>query len=141
MATAVLYTPQVLALAVDLASYPFEATLPFVADARSATCGSQLRLGLDCDAKGSVTRVGVSAQACAVGQAAAGLFVKAALGQDLSDMALARERIRTWLAGEGPLPDWPGFEALSAVPAYPARHGAVLLSWNAAIEALSSGKQ
>ncbi len=138
MAGATLYTPEVLVLAVDLAAFPFDPQLPFQAEVRSPTCGSSLRLGLACDAQARVSRVGVAAQACAIGQAAAALFARGAVGRSLAEIELAGQGIRAWLAGEGELPAWPGFAALSAIPAYPGRHGAVMLAWNGAREALST---
>ncbi|TYC90825.1 iron-sulfur cluster assembly scaffold protein [Novosphingobium sp. BW1] len=138
MSVTVLYTPDVLALAMDLAAYPLVSDLSHVAEARSPTCGSQLRLGLDSGPDDRIARVGISAQACAIGQAAAAIFAKAALGQSAAELAKARSEIRNWLSGEGPMPSWPGFDTLVAVPDYPGRHGAVLLPWDAAQEALSS---
>ncbi|MBT0668974.1 iron-sulfur cluster assembly scaffold protein [Novosphingobium profundi] len=140
MAT-VLYTPEVLGLAVDLAGYPLDEALPLLGQARSATCGSQLRLGLSCDAQGRVMRVGLAAQACAIGQAAAAIFAKGATGKTPDDIDAGAQAIRLWLAKDGAMPEWPGFEVLAAVPDYPARHGAVLLAWNAASQALSSTHQ
>jgi len=138
MSATVLYTPDVLALAMDLAAYPLTGDLPHVAEARSPTCGSQLRLGLDSGPDDRIVRVGISAQACAIGQAAAAIFAKGAQGQSAPELAQARGEIRSWLSGEGPMPGWPGFDTLAAVPDYPGRHGAVLLAWDAAQEALSS---
>ena len=44
-----------------------------------------------------------------------------------------------WLAGGGTMPDWPGLDRLSAAREFPARHGAIMLPWNAALDALSPG--
>ena len=137
MSTPTLYTPAILALAVELAAFPFDETLPFTAEARSQTCGSRICMALSCDPAGGVDKVGVTLQACAIGQAATALFVKAVAGMDREQLVLARDALRSWLSGEGSRPDWPGLELLDAVPDYPGRHGAVLLAWNAAITALS----
>ncbi|WP_226635481.1 iron-sulfur cluster assembly scaffold protein [Novosphingobium profundi] len=138
MSATVLYTPDVLALAMDLAAYPLASDLPYVTEARSPTCGSQLKLGLDSGPDERIARVGISAQACAIGQASAAIFAKGAQGQSAAELTRARSEIRSWLSGEGPMPSWPGFDTLAAVPDYPGRHGAVLLAWDAAQEALSS---
>lgn len=132
-----LYTPEVLALATALAAWPLGPGLPLVGEARSASCGSRLRLGLACDAAGRIERLGVAAQACAVGQAAAAIFAGAAVGRGASAVIAARAALEQWLAGAGPLPDWPGLDAIAAAQAFPARHGAVMLAWNAAVAALS----
>ncbi|MFC0203114.1 iron-sulfur cluster assembly scaffold protein [Novosphingobium soli] len=136
MATTVLYTPEVLGLAIELAHYPLSEALPLRGDARSRTCGSSIVLGLEADAAGVVQRIGLRCQACAIGQAAAALFARGAAGRDAAQIAAARDAIGAWLAGEAPLPDWPGLETIAAARDYPARHGAVMLPWDAAVAAL-----
>ena len=46
--------------------------------------------------------------------------------------------LEAWLAGEAHPPDWPGLAPIEPARAYPARHGAMLLPWKAALAALSS---
>ncbi len=133
---AVLYTPQVLALATSLANYPWSDALPLQGSARSKSCGSTLMLGLATDAEGRISQVAVRSQACAIGQAAAAIFAGAAIGADAASIAEADRRISTWLAGEGSLPEWPGIEAISAARDFPARHGAIRLAWQAARDLL-----
>lgn len=133
----VLYTPQVLALAMGLAQWPLGDDLPLMGDARSASCGSQLRVGLALDGRGAIARIGLSAQACAIGQAAAHVMADAAIGRTADDVARAETRIAAWLAGEGTMPDWPGLEALAPVLDYPGRHGAFMLGWRAALAAFA----
>ena len=136
---AALYTPTVLALATQLAAWPWDEALPLQGSARSKSCGSTLALGLATDADGRITGIGMKAQACAIGQAAAAIFAKGAGGQDGAGIAHAESAIRAWLSGSGALPDWPGFAELAAARAYPARHGAILLAWQAARELLPTG--
>lgn len=130
-----LYTPQVLALATSLARYPLDEDLALRGTARSPTCGSTIELGLALGSGGLIERIGLRAHACAIGQAAAAVFVESAVGRDAMAIKAAEIEIGTWLAG-GALPDWPGFDAISAAQAYPARHGAILLPWKAALAAL-----
>lgn len=132
---AALYTPEMLALAVELASWPLDPAAPHQGQARSPTCGSTIAMSIAGDQ--IVCAVGLRVAACAVGQAAAALFVRSAAGRSAGDIRASRDGIAAWLAGEGAMPDWPGLEILAAVPAYPARHGALLLPWNAALDALS----
>ena len=75
--------------------------------------------------------------ACAVGQAAAALFARPARGLDAAALASTRQAVAQWLAGEREQAGWPGFEAIEAARAYPARHPAILLPWKAAEAALS----
>ncbi len=137
-ATAALYTPEVLARAVELSAYPLDANLPLRGSARSQSCGSSLELGLALDAAGRIERLGLRSHACAIGQAAAAIFAAAAPGRDQAAIAEAERALTAWLNG-GELPDWPGLEQLARARDYPGRHGALLLPWRAALDALSSG--
>lgn len=134
--TATLYTPAVLAAATGLAAYPWDPALPLQGEARSRSCGSTVAIALAVDAMGRITRVGLRPHACAIGQAAAHAFAAAAPGRDRAAIAAARAAIGQWLAGTAPLPDWPGLAVIAAAQAYPSRHGAVVLAWDAALAAL-----
>lgn len=137
MSATVLYTPRVLALATGLAQWPWQDDLDLTGSARSKSCGSTLSLGLGLDPDGRVDRIGLRAQACAIGQAAAAIFAGAAIGMNRGEITQARDELALWLAGDGAMPDWPGLEDIEAARGYPARHGAIMLAWNAACEALS----
>lgn len=137
-ATGALYTPELLSLAVSLAANPFDPAMPFIGDAHSRTCGSTVRISLAVDVGGRIERIGLRASACAVGQAAAALFVRGAVGRSRPELADARDALSAWLGGDAAMPDWPGLEALQAARAHPGRHGAILLAWNAALAALSN---
>ncbi len=136
--TARLYSPEVLGLATTLARYPLLDDLPLRGSARSAACGSRIELGLSLDPRGAVSAIGLRAQACAIGQAAAAIFAAAVTGMTSAEISSARDALQGWLGGAGDLPDWPGLSAIAPARDFPARHGAILLSWNAASEALSS---
>lgn len=138
MSATVLYTPQVLGLAVELAGVPLDDTLPHTGDARSKSCGSTLSLGLALDEDGRIERIGIRCQACAIGQAAAALFARGAIGLTAAQVHSARDAVAAWLAGGGPLPEWADLEIIAAAREYPARHGAVMLPWMAACSALPS---
>ena len=132
-----LYTPEILSLAVSLARWPFTADLPLVGEARSQSCGSTLKVGLACE-NGAIARIGMAAQACAVGQAAAAIMAEAAVGHTRAEFAAAEAGLKCWLAGEGAMPDWPGLATIAPARAYPARHGAILLGWRAVLAALDN---
>jgi len=136
---AVLYTPQVLALATSLADYPWNEELPLQGSARSKSCGSTLMLGLGMDEAGRIIEVALRPQACAIGQAAAAIFAAGARGADAARIAEVDRQLSAWLAGEACLPDWPGIEAIAAAREYPARHGAIRLAWQAARDLLPTG--
>lgn len=138
MTATVLYTPQVLGLTIELARYPLSDDLPLRGEARSKSCGSMIALGLNLDRDGTIDRVGVRTQACAIGQAAAAIFAGSAIGLQADAIEQARSAVLKWLSGDGPLPDWPSLASIAAARDYPARHGAVMLPWNAAGQALSA---
>ena len=133
-----LYTPELLALAVELAEYPPLETAPAHGEARSPTCGSTLATDLAFDSEGRITRLGMRVRACAVGQAAAAIFARHARGCDLAALREALVQLEGWLDDDGPAPDWPDLALVEPARAYPARHGAMLLPWKAASAALSS---
>lgn len=134
-----LYSGPVLALATSLANWPLAADLPLTGAARSPACGSTLTVGLDLDADGRIARIGLKAQACAIGQATAAIFAAHAVGVDRADIAATLSALDRWLTDNGPLPGWPGLDAIAAARDFPGRHGAMLLPWRAALEALPTG--
>jgi NifU-like protein involved in Fe-S cluster formation len=133
-----LYTPELLGLAVSLADYPADPSFPFHGSARSRSCGSTLEGDFALDSEGRIAGIGLRVRACAVGQAAAAIFAQAALGRSAEDIAAGHEALAVWLAEGGEPPDWPGISALAEARAFPGRHGAIMLPWTAAREALSS---
>lgn len=135
MSSARLYNAELLGLAASLAQVPLDDGLGARGTARSPTCGSVVEIGLVVDDDGLIARVGVKAQACAVGQAAAAIFAAAAVGSGADRIAATIADVESWLAG-GALPDWPGMSAIAAARDYPARHAAMLLPWRAALAAL-----
>jgi NifU-like protein involved in Fe-S cluster formation len=135
----VLYTPEILGLAAGLAEFPPDLSLPLTGSARSKSCGSTVTIQLATSDSGQITQLGIAAHACAIGQAAATIFARAARGRSVAEIAEAEGAISAWLASEAAaLPDWPGLAAIVPAATYPARHGAILLAWRAALSALSS---
>ncbi|TNE47352.1 MAG: iron-sulfur cluster assembly scaffold protein [Sphingomonadales bacterium] len=136
---AALYSTEILSLATELANYPLRADCDHFGEARSRTCGSSLKLGFSLDPSGHVSGLGISAASCAIGQASAAIMARHAKDKTLADFTQILEQIEAWLGGNGidpPLPDWPELAKLSAVIDHKARHGAFLLPWKAACEAL-----
>lgn len=133
-----LYTPDLLALTVELAGWPAMENLPLHGEARSVTCGSTLAIDIATDTHGSIDSFGLRVRACAVGQASAAIFARHAKGRDLAELIATYDRIEGWLDGEAPLPDWPDMQMIASARDFPARHGAIILPWKAAISALSS---
>lgn len=135
--SAALYTPEILALAVELAEYPLIGAGGQCGDAASRVCGSKVALELLMDADGAIERAGAQVTACAIGQAAAALFLRSARGRHTTDISEALTSLETWLSGASVHPHWPGVDQLAPARAHPARHAAILLPWKAALAALS----
>jgi NifU-like protein involved in Fe-S cluster formation len=134
--TTALYTPELLGLATSLANFPFDDSLPVQGTIRSRSCGSSVTLGLAIAADGRILRLGLKAQACAIGQSAAALFASGAQGCDAASIAEAERALAKWLSGDGPQPDWPGLGVLAPAVAYPGRHEVIMLTWKVASELL-----
>lgn len=133
-----LYTPDLLAAAMSLASYPPLPDAALHGEARASTCGSTVAMDLERATDGAIEALGMKVSACAVGQAAAAVFAQHAVGKSFTQIQTSRERILTWLSGESDAVDWPNIALLDRARSYPARHGAIMLPWNAAIAALST---
>lgn len=132
-----LYSPEVLALATSLASRPLADDLPLRGAARSQLCGSTIEIGLELGANGRILRTGMKVHACAIGQASAAIFAEGADGRDRAGIAAAFAEMEQWLADPtAPQPQWPGLDIIAAARDFPARHGALLLPWKAALAAL-----
>ena len=136
-----LYTPKMLAAAVELADFPLLEDAQFAGSARSAACGSTLEMGLLLDDSGHVDSLGMRVRACAVGQAAAAIFARHAVGKGPDDMTAALEAFTAWLEDDGTQPNWPDVALIAPARDYAGRHGAMLLPWKAAVAALSTAAQ
>lgn len=103
---------------------------------RAPVCGSRVVIDLVLDDQGSVAAIGQEVNACALGQASASLMGGHAIGRSLVELEGARAALAAFLAGARDDPgDWPGLEALAVARRYPARHGAILLPFEAVAEA------
>jgi len=135
--SAALYTPEILALAMQLADFPLTGELDHHQEASSKVCGSRIALGLRLATDGTIERTGARITACAIGQAAAAIFLQAAVGRSAQEIAITIDALESWLAGAADVPEWPRIDMLAPARAYPARHSAILLPWRAALAALS----
>ncbi|WP_242182000.1 iron-sulfur cluster assembly scaffold protein [Sphingomonas sp. CARO-RG-8B-R24-01] len=133
-----LYNTEILRLA---ATIPYHARLtdPMgTAEKRSPICGSRVTVDVTVDDAGRVAELGMLVRACALGQASASLMGATVVGRSADELAAARDAVAAWLAGEGPLPDWPGFEILTPALPHSARHASIRLAFEAAAEASRS---
>lgn len=130
-----LYNTEILRLA---ASIPHHARLPEPmgsAEKRSPICGSRVTVDVAVDDAGRVSELGMLVRACALGQASASLLGATVIGKSAQELAVARDAVAAWLAGKGPLPEWPGFAVMTPVLPHSARHASIRLAFEAAVEA------
>lgn len=134
--TETLYNTQVLRLA---ASIPHADRLdaPQASVRRvSPVCGSRVTVDLDLGGDGRVARFGQEVRACALGQAAAALLGQGVVGASAADLAAARDGLAAYLGGAAATPgDWPGLEIFAPARPHKARHGSILLAFEAAAQA------
>ena len=129
-----LYSTELLALAIELADYPFDAAAPAIGHARSRSCGSVIDLS---SSGGSLEDLGLRVSACAVGQASAAIFARESSGMDAAAIAAMVENLGKWLRDQAPSSLLPRLELLEPARPHLGRHEAILLPWRAALDALS----
>lgn len=130
-----LYSRDILRLAASLVPGDHLDDADGIADLRAPLCGS--RIAVEASLSGDrIEAVAVTANACALGQAAAALVKRRAPGIDLATLMSIRERLALALAGDAAMPDdWPELGYFDAARAHSSRHGAILLPFDALIEA------
>jgi len=106
---------------------------------RSPICGSRISVDVVLDADGHIVEIGQMVSACALGQASAAIMGQGAIGRSAKDLCTTRDALIAWLAGEGVVPDdWPGLDVFAPALPHIARHGAILLPFEAVAEAAAS---
>ena len=129
-----LYSTELLALAIELADYPYDAAAPAIGHARSRSCGSVIDLS---SSGGSLEDLGLRVSACAVGQASAAIFARESSGMNAAAIAAMVENLGEWLQDQAPSSILPRLELLEPARPHLGRHEAILLPWRAALDALS----
>lgn len=130
------YSTELLRLAAEI---PHARRLPAPhASARkvSRLCGSEIVVDLAL-AEGRIAEVGLEVSACALGQASASVFARAAEGATLAEVRDAREALHAMLKSAAAAPEgrFAALSALEGARGYPARHGSVMLAFDAALAA------
>ncbi len=113
----------------------------------SRVCGSEVSLDLAFDGE-RISDIAVRAKACALGQAAAGLFTAQAIGASFEEVLRVRDEMQRMLRNGGAPPTdarWASLKALQPITAYPQRHASTLLVFQAAADcvegAMAGGPQ
>lgn len=131
----ILYNSTILRLASGI---PYEGRLENpqgTAERRSPICGSRVTVDVNLGPDGRVAEVGLLVRACALGQASSALLGAEVVGRSPEELATARDEMTAWLAGEGPMPAWPGLDVFTPALGYTARHPSMRLAFEAAAEA------
>jgi NifU-like protein involved in Fe-S cluster formation len=135
-----LYTTEILRLAASLPETRDLERIDGVAEQRSPTCGSTIKLQVQLDDAGRVEAMSQRVHACAFGQASAALVSAGANGRTFDEVSSAMAQIEGWLNGGEILPAWPGISALSPARSRKSRHGAILLPFKALLAAMKAGR-
>jgi len=131
-----LYNRDILRLAASIPHLGRLETAQASVEKRAPVCGSRVVVELAVDDAGRVNALGQQVSACALGQASAALMGAHAIGRTPGELEAARDALAGFLAGRRDDPgDWPGIGVLAVARGYPARHGAILLPFEAVAEA------
>ena len=136
MATATLYTRDILRLAASIPHVGRLAAADGSAEKRAPLCGSSIIVDVILDDEGRIAALGQEVRACAFGQASAALMGAHAIGRRADELAAAHAALAAYLAGaRGDPGDWPGLDIFADARRLAARHGAILLPFAAAAQA------
>ncbi len=132
-----LYSARILGLAADIPRLARLAAPDASVNRRAPLCGSTVTVDLCCSG-GRITDYGQDVKACALGQAAASVVGANIVGCTPAQVIAARDALKEMLRNDGPTPDAPfdGLEVLRPAREYKNRHASILLSLEAAVEAL-----
>jgi NifU-like protein involved in Fe-S cluster formation len=137
MGSSTLYTREILRLATAL---PHDDRLDNPigsATCRSPVCGSEVTAEVLLD-DGHIRTVAFRARACALGQASAALLREQAPGLNMADIAKARAALAAFLeGGDAAVLPWEALTHFAAARDHPARHGAILLPYDALLAAMA----
>ncbi|NIJ19145.1 NifU-like protein involved in Fe-S cluster formation [Sphingomonas naasensis] len=137
-----LYNTQILRLAAEIPFHERLADPAASVEKRSPVCGSRVTVDVDVDGEGRVAAVGMLVRACALGQASASLMGAHVVGRSADEIAVARDQLIAWLAGERDAPpDWPGMEIFAPALVHRGRHAAIRLAFEAAAEAAAGAQR
>ena len=136
-----LYSERILALATEL-SAPARLHAPHGSvKKRSPLCGSAVTVDVKME-DGKISDFAQEVKACALGQAAASVVEKSAIGCNILDIQTARDALYDMLKAGAPAPSgaFDGFEVLMPAKDFKNRHASILLSVDATLEAMKQAE-
>ncbi len=137
-----LYSGKILELAADIPHLgSLEAPHASVRH-RSPLCGSTVKVDLKLK-DGRIAEFAQDVKACALGQAAASVLGRVAIGLDEETLARGAQELREMLKNGGPVPGAPfeGFEVLLPARDFRNRHASIMLAMEATLEALRTARK
>lgn len=104
----------------------------------SPVCGSRITVDVTVT-DGVVTDYAQDVHACALGQSSAAALAENIVGRSAAELRAVAERLRAMLVDGAPPPDgdWSGLAILAPVHQHKTRHGAVMLPFEAALDAVA----
>lgn len=104
----------------------------------SRVCGSEVEVDLSLE-DGVVSAFGMSARACALGQASASILARHIVGASADELRGLRNEMRAMLkeGGQPPVGErWKELAMLEPIREYPQRHASTLLVFDAVVDCL-----
>ena len=103
----------------------------------SPLCGSRITVDIKMQ-DDKVSDYAAEVKACALGQAASAIMAKHVIGQTGAQLRQVRDAMRAMLKNHAPPPsgEWRELEVLQPVADYKARHGSVMLPFEAVVRAI-----
>ncbi len=134
-----LYSNAVLQLAADIPHIGALAEPEASVRKVSRLCGSTIEIDLKLDGD-VIGELALRVKACALGQAAASVFARHAIGASADEVLQARDALRAMLKADGSAPEgrFSELSVLEGARDYAARHQSILLAFNAAVEAINA---
>ncbi len=111
----------------------------------SRVCGSTVNVDVKLDDEGRIAEIAVDPKACALGQAAASVLAREAVGKSYNEIIAARDMLKAMLkdGAEPPSSGTPFWELrhLAPVKDYPPRHASTMLAFEAVVEAMDMARE
>lgn len=136
-----LYSARILELAADIPHHGRLKDPDATVKRRAPLCGSTVTVDIKTDGE-TVTDYAAEVKACALGQASASVVGANIIGCTPEQVTEARDALKAMLKQDGPTPPTPfdGLEVLRPARDYKNRHASILLTLEAAVEALETAR-
>lgn len=107
----------------------------------SKLCGSKIHVDINIE-NGQISKFGQTVEACLLGQAAATVMAKNAIGLTQNEVTTVRDQMLAMLKEDGSAPSgiWADLEVLYPVKDYKPRHTSMMLVFEAVLEAFETAK-